>query len=265
MGENDVQLMAAGRELAGYLFDRGLSPASSILDIGSGYGRLAIGLLDGLSFKGRYLGFDILQRHVAWCARALTTFAPNYRFVRVDIRNDRYNPGGRIDPTQVRFPATSGSFDMCAMISVCTHLYRPAIERYLREINRVLRRGGLAVTTWFLFDEERLPAVVSDEAAYPMRYVLDESTRYAKEDEPLRAIAYHERALREMAAHAALDVVSVEHGRWAGGDASHVQDIVVLRRGRRPVDLADRVGDAAWRLRRVGAAAHRRWSGRLGR
>jgi SAM-dependent methyltransferase len=264
MGENDDQLLAAGRELAGYLLDRGLTPDMSVLDVGCGYGRLAIGLLDRVHYRGRYLGFDILKRQIAWCAATLTPHYPNLRFTHIDVRNDRYNPQGRVDPDHLRLPAASGSFDMCAMISVCTHLYRPQIERYLGEIERVLKPGGVAVTTWFLFDEARLPAAMADDAAYPMRHVLDADTRYTKEGEPLRAIAFHERAMAEMAAGAGLEIVSIEYGRWTGGEATHTQDIVLFRRQRARSAVSDGLRDAPWQVRRYVRAAGRRVR-RLGR
>jgi SAM-dependent methyltransferase len=116
------------------------------------------------------------------------------------------------------------------LFSVCTHLYREEIERYLLEIRRVLRPGGVAVTTWLLFDAARLPRVTSSAARYPMVHELDAVTRYADERDPLRAIAYDEGAVREMARVARLEIVAIERGTWAGEPGRVFQDLVVLRR-----------------------------------
>lgn len=230
MGENDEQLIQVGDELAGLLVAYGLTADSAVLDVGCGYGRLALGILHATDHRGPYLGFDILRRQIEWCRTTISLTFPTMRFEHLDIRNGRYNPGGTIDPTKASFPARSASTDVCALFSVCTHLYRPDIERYLDEIRRVLRPGGVAITTWFLFDEARLPQATSSAATYPMVHVLDEVTRYTEEGNPLRAIAYAEGAVRGMARAARLEVLAVDRGTWAGEPGRVFQDVVVLRR-----------------------------------
>jgi SAM-dependent methyltransferase len=230
MSENDEQLIQVGDELAGLLVSAGLTETSSVLDVGCGYGRLALGLLHSTDYRGQYLGFDIQHRSIDWCQSAITPVFPSMRFVHLDVRNDRYNRKGTIDPTGMSFPARSASIDACALISVFTHFYRPDIERYLSEIRRVLKPGGFAVVTWFLFDDARLPAATSSDATYPMVHVLDAQTRYTKEGDPLRAIAYHEDAMRAMAAAARLVVRAVDRGTWAGEPGRVFQDVVVFER-----------------------------------
>jgi SAM-dependent methyltransferase len=235
MGENDEQLIDVGDELAGLLVRHGLKDDSVVLDVGCGYGRLALGLLHSTDHHGPYLGFDIQARSIEWCQSALSPEFPQMRFVHLDVRNGRYNPKGTIDPTTMSFPARSATIDVCALISVFTHFYRADIERYLSEIRRVLRPGGVSVTTWFLFDDARLPHITSAEATYPMTYVLDEETRYTKEGDPLRAIAYAEDALRAMARAARLEVRAIDRGTWSGEPGRVFQDVVVL--GRSPSDV----------------------------
>ncbi len=230
MGENDEQLIQVGDELAGLLVAFGMTADSAILDVGCGYGRLALGILHATDHRGPYLGFDILRRQIDWCRTAITPTFPRLCFEHLDIRNGRYNPGGMIEPTEVSFPTRSASTDVCALFSVFTHLYRPDIERYLGEIRRVLRPGGVAVTTWFLFDEDRLPRATSSAATYPMVHVLDDVTRYTEEGNPLRAIAYEEGAVRAMVGSARLEVLAIDHGTWAGEPGRVFQDVVVLRR-----------------------------------
>jgi SAM-dependent methyltransferase len=248
MGEDDEQLLRVGAELAGLLAERGLQPTSSVLDVGCGYGRLALGILHATDHRGAYLGFDILHRHITWCQESITAAYPNFRFRRLDIRNERYNPEGTIDPTSAVFPADSGSVDICAVFSVFTHLYRSVVERYLAEIRRVLRPGAVAVTTWFLFDDARLSAVISASAAYPMIHTLDEATRYASDEDPLRAIAFEEGLVRTLIRQAGLEVAVLEHGTWAGAPGRVFQDLVVMRR---PASVWDRVVDAVRLARRA--------------
>ena len=141
-----------------------------------------------------------------------------------------------------------------------THLYRADIERYLGEIRRVLRPGGSAVTTWFLLDPARIPLAAAPEAMYPMVHVLDATTRYSDASDPLRAIAYDETVVREMAAAARLEVATIARGTWAGEPGRTVQDIVVLRRsvtdttvdpGPKEPGLAERARPAVTWIRRL--------------
>jgi SAM-dependent methyltransferase len=230
MGEDDVKLVAVGDSLAALLLAHGMTPDSAVLDVGCGYGRLAIGLLHGTDHRGPYLGFDILRRHITWCRDTVSPVFPTVRFRLLDVRNDRYNPKGTIDAARVSFPTRSGQTDVCAVFSVFTHLFRPDIERYLGEIHRVLRPGGVAVTTWFLLDDARLAAAISPAAMYPMIHELDAETRYADEQDPLRAIAYREDAVRAMIKAARLEIGVIERGTWAGEPGDNLQDLVILRR-----------------------------------
>jgi SAM-dependent methyltransferase len=226
MGEDDERLVRTGSDLARELYAAGLSADQRLLDVGCGYGRLAIGLRH-TGFAGTYVGFDILGRHVKWCRRNLAN--ENYQFRHLDVRNDRYNPDGTIEPAEATFPAATARFDGCALFSVFTHMYPDNVARYLAEIHRVLRPGGWAATTWLLFDEERVEAVTSSRAAYPLVHELAPACRYESEDDPLKAIGYHEQAMRELVAAAGLRVRTVRRGSWAGDvPGPGFQDLVII-------------------------------------
>lgn len=273
MRESDESFLAIAVMLADLILEQA-GPGASVLDVGSGYGRLAVGLMER-GFRGRYEGFDILPRHVAWCRRHLTPFAPAYRFHHLDIQNDRYNPTGRLDPVRATFPV-KGPFDVVAVFSVFTHMDRPAIAHYLREVTRLLRPGGVALATFFLWDEARLPAITSAQATHPMIHELDPYTRYASADDHLFAIAHHALVVRGMAEGVGLEVAEVRPGGWDGSERTQFQDLVILRRpiahagpsstlrwvrtaGRRGAVVVGRVGA---RVRRVGARARRRATAR---
>lgn len=239
MTESDERFVVTARSLAAAVASSGLRPESDVLDVGSGYGRLAVGLLDRSDFTGTYLGFDILPRHVAWCSSVITKADPRFRFRHLDLLNQRYNPNGTMDPSEAVFPAPDSSVDLCALFSVFTHLYRPTVERYLHEISRVLRPGGCAVTSWLLFDDQRLATVTSDSSAYPLRLRGDDGSRFMVAEDPLRAIGFPQDDVLEMAVKAGLQVERVERGFWDTGVAdqptSQFQDLVILRRPAPPV------------------------------
>jgi SAM-dependent methyltransferase len=233
MREDDARLVSQGRELGRLLFTHGLTPDGMLLDIGCGYGRLAIGLIHDNLFHGRYIGFDILERHIEWCRRNLSPAAPGYRFVHLDALNERYNPKGRMRPEELTFPVPAATVDVACAFSVFTHLYRPTIQRYLAEIERCLRPGGTAVTTWLLFDDSRVEAAKGEASEYPMVHSLDEDTLYSDPDDPLRAIAYRESLVRALVAAAGLRVERIEWGTWDGVTTSaNFQDLVVIRKPR---------------------------------
>ena len=234
MGEDDAKFIDTARELARQLSRAGMSDTASVLDVGCGYGRLAAGLVGQTDFRGDYVGFDILPRHVAWCSQIITAHDPRFQFVHLDVLSERYNPSGTIPADEIRFPVPDGSIDVCSLFSVFTHMYRPAIEHYLEEIARALRPGGIAVTTWFLFDDARLPAVTSETARHQLTYVLEDGARCMNLDEPLHVIGYEQMDLTPMAARAGLVVDLVARGRWAGDQSESpdatFQDLVVFRK-----------------------------------
>lgn len=229
MGEDDDRLVSLGQHLSGLLRRHGLREDSVLLDVGSGYGRLAIGLA-GTDFGGRYHGVEILKKHVRWCRRELApALGDRYRFTHLDVRNGRYNPTGSVVPQKVRFPAPSGSTDVVALFSVFTHMYESDIRRYLRQIRRVLGPDGVAVTTWFVFDAARLSrATDPDVTQFPMVNEINAVTRYSSPTDPLHAISYRESHVRAMIADAGLELRSLEYGTWCGDPGPEFQDVLVL-------------------------------------
>jgi SAM-dependent methyltransferase len=230
MQDDDERLLQTGADLARLMYGYGLRADDPMLDIGSCYGRLPLGLLSATDYRGSYLGFDVLKKQVQWCRTALTPVAPNFTFKHLDIRNDRYNPRGTMEPTTVRFPVASASVRWISLFSIFTHFYQADIERYLREMRRVLKPGGRAVTTWFVYDQARLPLIVSEQASYPMVHRLGQSARYCEPADPLRAIAFEADLVRSMVAAAGLRIERIDRGTWCGEPGTIFQDVVVLRR-----------------------------------
>ena len=70
-------------------------------------------------------------------------------FVRIDMRNERYNPAGQAGLPLVVPPR---SFDMVNAFAVFTHLREPDLRAYLELIVRALRPGGMAFATAYMAD-----------------------------------------------------------------------------------------------------------------
>lgn len=56
-----------------------------MLDVGCGSGRMALPLTGYLNSEGRYAGFDISQKAIAWCQEHITSAHPNFQFEVSDI------------------------------------------------------------------------------------------------------------------------------------------------------------------------------------
>jgi SAM-dependent methyltransferase len=247
MSDDDETFLQTGKGLVAILRGYGLTDDDALLDVGCSVGRLPIALLATSGYHGHYLGFDISRRHVRWAKRNLSAVAPNLHFRHLDVRSGRYNPNGKIDGAQARFPAASEGYDMACLFSVFTHMYRDEIQLYLRELHRTLKPGGAVTASWFLYDDASYDSAVN--GAFPMVHRLDDHTIYNDPDDPLRAIAFHEDEVRRMVAAAGLRVERIDYGHWSRDrHGVQFQDHVLLRRP--PLTTAQRLRRKAGALKR---------------
>jgi len=209
-----------GDEFLGHLVElAGLEPRSDVLDIGCGIGRIARPLA-GFLASGRYAGFDVDPRGIAWCRERYP--ADRFRFDLVDLRNARYNPGGTLSPLDFRFPYDDDAFDVAVMTSVVTHLQAAECEHYLRETMRVLRPGGRLLATFFLLDDGSRDALRDCRTTIPFHDFEEAEMAVSDPGLPEEAVAYDEGWVRER-----LDVRTIERGTWRGAPGRSYQDIVV--------------------------------------
>lgn len=209
----------------------GLQPTDSVLDVGSGIGRMAVALTHYLDRQdGRYLGFDPVKKGIDWCKINITSKFPNFHFRYINIYNELYNKDGEISSSEIIFPIKDSVIDFAIATSVFTHLYEEDIENYLREMDRVLTNGGKMFFTAYLF-----------EGPLPPRQVQGEHLRFSEEPlscrrshhvdgyPPLAAVAFQEDYFREMVA--ALLPKRRAHilpGRWRGAAGPWFQDVVLV-------------------------------------
>lgn len=223
---------AVGDEFAG-LFERlGLiTPASRVLDVGCGSGRIAIALTKKLSRAGRYEGFDIDPPLIEWAQREITPRFPNFRFQVADVHNERYNPGGTTPARDYRFPYRS-KFDFVFLTSVFTHLLPDDLANYTAEISRVLKPGGHALFTSFLLNNVSLEAIDRRQPEYPTFQFDHGIHRVHNPSVPEEAVAYNETFVRELVARFGLQVVEpAYYGSWSGRpDHLSFQDILIVRK-----------------------------------
>lgn len=186
-----------------------------MLDVGSGLGRKTIPLL-GYLLTGSYEGFDCKEIGVKWCQENIV--ADNFKFQYVDVYAPGYNPKGLIYPNTFRFPFEDNEFDFVVANSVFTHMQYPGVERYMREIHRVLKPGGRCFITWFLWDKSVPPPIFKYRHAKGW---------YANKDLIEEAIAFDREAIKRLYLQSRLLVRRIEKGSWSGCEGLSHQDIIL--------------------------------------
>lgn len=205
-----------------------LKPHHHVLDVGSGIGRMAVALTQYLSPQAQYEGFDVVKRGVMWCRKHITPHFPNFHFRHADLANDLYTSGGG-KASAFQFPYEDSRFDRTIVISVFTHMVRPEVERYLSEVHRTLKPGGVAFATFFILNDEARRQM--KEGAFRFDHyqdgcwLMDPGVRSAN-------VAYMETDLIGMSKDAGLNVDKILYGKWSGrqDQVTDFQDIVIMRR-----------------------------------
>src|SRR5205807_2068395 len=149
----------------------------SVLDFGCGCGRLARQLaLAAAPMPARYLGIDLHRGMVKWANENLAPHLPTFSFVHHDVFNAGFNPDPEL-PRAAPFPVGEDAITLLIAVSVFTHLVEAQAEYYLDEVARVLRRDGIVIATWFLFDK----------AGFPMMQDF-QNALYINESDPTNAV-----------------------------------------------------------------------------
>ena len=135
----------------------GLPPEAfdSVLDFGCGCGRIARQLIQQTPRPRRYVGIDLYRPAIEWCRANLAPHAPGFEFHHFDVHNKGFNPAGKAQV--LPFPVPDHSVSLMLAWSVFTHVNETEANFYLREAARVLRPGGVLLSTWFLFDKSDFP------------------------------------------------------------------------------------------------------------
>ncbi|WP_374959430.1 class I SAM-dependent methyltransferase [Gilvibacter sp.] len=204
-----------------------LRPDDHVLDIGSGIGRTAISLVEYLSAQARYEGFDVVKSGVDWCNKKIGRDFPNFNFTYVPLFNDLYN-NSKAKATDFEFPYKSEEFDKVYSFSVFTHMMVDEIGHYLKEIQRVMKHDGSALSTFFLYDETDEDQIATQGFGFPVK---GDGFRLMNSKVTSGNIAIHKEKLNQMMAAAGLEVTRIADGFWKGAEeAKEYQDIVVFKK-----------------------------------
>ncbi|WP_040251619.1 class I SAM-dependent methyltransferase [Psychroserpens mesophilus] len=208
-----------------------LKPDDAILDIGSGIGRTAIALTEYLKPQGSYTGFDVVKLGVDWCNSKIGKDHPNFQFEYIPLFNDLYNTSD-LKAEEFVFPYNEDAFDKVFSFSVFTHMQIDEIQNYFKETYRVLRKDGLAFSTFFLYDDHNENYISTDNKfKFPIK---KNGFRLMNDDVKSGNIAIHKATLKAMLAKENLEAVTIIDGFWKNksnySKMASYQDVVVFRK-----------------------------------
>lgn len=206
-----------------------LKPDFAVLDIGCGAGRLMFALSERLGVEGRYVGFDVSKRALAWARRHAPSRPASIALIHAPLANAEYGARGA-SAQAYRFPVQNDSQDGAFAISLFTHLKPEDAARYLSEAARVLRPGGrLALTAYLITEDSRAAIEAGGGLAFkPWRdgaWVLDPRA-------PERAIAFEAAAFEGWISAAGLRYAEpVSPGAWTRrASDDDYQDRIILEK-----------------------------------
>ena len=217
-----------GRDFCNYLVQcAALKPEHKVLEIGAGWGRMAVGLTSYLKPPGSYDGIEIIRDAVGWCANEITSRYPHFRFHHADVKNPYSNPDGAGHASQYRVPFDDASFDLIFLTSVFSHMPPNEIDAYLGEISRVLKPNGRTVITYFVLDDYARRQIAKRRASQPFYHEFDGYLSTSR-DTPENTIAIPEQTIRDLYRKHSLEIDQpIVRGSWSGCESTAYQDVVL--------------------------------------
>jgi SAM-dependent methyltransferase len=229
----DGDFTAIGEEHLRYFVEYGkLRPDQKVLDVGCGIGRMALPLTRYLSAQGAYYGFDPTAAGVNWCTEHISSRFPNFHFEVADLHNEFYNPLGKYQAENYRFPYEDNSFDFIFLTSVFTHLFSDAMRNYFTEIARVLRPSGRSFITYLLLNPQSIALIKEGKSKLNFVHKLN-GCWTAYPDNPEAALAFEEAEIRSLYQAGPIQIEEQLYGQWCGREGGYgsFQDVIIGLKG----------------------------------
>lgn len=207
-----------------------LNPNNAVLDIGCGIGRTAVALTKYLNSEGSYEGFDVVEKGINWCTKKIKKDFPNFNFKYVPLNNDLYNNNAK-EAIDYKFPYKDNSFDSVFLFSVFTHMSIEEIAHYLYEIKRVLKPGGLCLSTYFIYTSKNEKGIADNKH---FSFPINKGNYRLMNDKVKSAnIAIRDVFLNKLISDADLIKLKTIDGFWKENipqiSSNNYQDIVILK------------------------------------
>lgn len=206
----------------------GLTANSIVLEIGCGYGRVAVALTDLICLPGRYDGVEIVEKAVEWCRKEITPHFPNFRFHHADVSNPYAKKEDGQSASTYRLPFEDNTYDVVYLTSVFSHMRPNEIRAYLNEISRVMNLHGKCFITYYLINNFVKSQIASKRASQDFCYDFGDFLSTHKRT-PEHAIAVSESLIRSFYEEAGLVIDEpILYGSWAIGEKRFsYQDVIV--------------------------------------
>lgn len=206
----------------------GLNENSTVLEIGCGYGRIAVALTDLIVSPGRYDGIEIVEKAVDWCTKEVTPHYPNFRFYHADVSNPYAKCENGRSASTYRLPFEDNTYDLVYLTSVFSHMRPNDIRAYLNEISRVMKLHGKCFITYYLINSFVKDQIASKRALQDFRYDFGDFLSTHKRT-PEHAIAVSESLIRSFYEEVGLVIDEpILYGSWAIGEKRFsYQDVIV--------------------------------------
>lgn len=185
-----------------------------ILDLGCGCGRIAIHFLNYLSKQGKYFGIDNNMELLSYCSDNISKLKDNFQFQYIDVYNGAYAREGKLKAQEVILPMENESVDIVIMWSVFTHMNFRDINSYLKEIYRVLKKGGKFIASLNLYNEFISNQIKMDKAYLDIKYSIDEYSYSLDTEIPEWGFAHKEEKLKEAYWRNGFLINEIKYGIW---------------------------------------------------
>ena len=191
-----------------------IRPGSRVLDIGCGFGRLAIPLTHYLSAQGSYAGIDVMPDAIDDCRRRFEGSHDNFEFQHVNVHNGLYNHQAGVGAQGFRLPFEDNQFDLVFMFSVFSHMMPEDVAAYLAQVQRVLMPGGMLMTTFFILNDHARDAIARGTTRRSFSYPA--AGCFADDgDQPEVAVAYEQHRVEQLIQGSGLEYIHTFYGQWA--------------------------------------------------
>ncbi|NPD87412.1 MAG: class I SAM-dependent methyltransferase [Asgard group archaeon] len=210
-----------------------------ILDVGCGTGLLGVASEPFLGENGLYIGIDVRKKNTDFCR---TNYVGNYVFQHLDLQNLRYAPDQ--EPIRKQWQVENESIDMITALSVWTHLNEADAIFYFKEINRVLKKNGKAIITFFVLDDDyynNLDKRTDDTGVYhnfpKSRYTFDQPCTESNHwfhpkwvKQPEDAIGITNEGIEKLVENTNLKLKKTYVGNWKEHPGLYFQDILIFEK-----------------------------------
>jgi len=191
-----------------------IRPEDKILDVGCGCGRLAIHFLNYLNEQGKYIGIDIDKYFISYCSDNISILKDNFKFQFMDVYNGAYGREGKLKADEVIFPVESESMDVVILWSVFTHMNLTDIDSYLKEIYRVLKKGGKFIASLNLYNDFIRKQIEMNKSQLDIKYAVDENSYTVYPEVPEWGFAHSENKVKELYWKNGFLIREIKYGVW---------------------------------------------------